>query len=58
MKRRRTFLIVFAILIVILIVGLIALWASRGGLLERVQQGEDIVDLMTPQPTPTPRTPA
>jgi len=57
MKRRRTFLIVFAILIVILIVGLIALWVSRGGgnLLERVQQGEDIVELITPQPTATPR---
>jgi Flp pilus assembly protein CpaB len=56
MKRRRTFLIVFAILIVILIVGLIALWLSRGGgsLLGALQQGQEIVDLGTPQPTPTP----
>ena len=57
MKRRRTFLLIFAILIMILVVGLIALWRSRGGgnPLEMFQRtSEDTTPLATPQPEATP----
>jgi pilus assembly protein CpaB len=56
MKRRRTFLLIFAILIMILVVGLIALWRSRGGgnPLELFQPSEEPVVAGTPQPTATP----
>jgi pilus assembly protein CpaB len=55
MKRRRTFLLIFAILIMILVVGVIALWRSRGGDLSTLfQRGPETEVSETPQPEPTP----
>jgi len=55
MKRRRTFLLIFAILIMILVVGLIALWRSRGGDLSTLFQRTPETEVAeTPQPEPTP----
>jgi pilus assembly protein CpaB len=50
MKRRRTFLLIFAILIGVLIVGLILLWRSRGGgSLSSLLGGEPADTTVTPQ---------
>jgi Flp pilus assembly protein CpaB len=56
MRRRRTFLLIFAILILILIVGLIALWRSRGGgdLSSLLQPEPQVQVSETPRPEPTP----
>lgn len=56
MRRRRTFLLIFVILIMILVVGLIALWRSRGGgnPLDLFQPSPETTDVGTPQPTATP----
>jgi pilus assembly protein CpaB len=56
MRRRRTFLLIFAILIMILVVGLIALWRSRGGgsLSSLLPREPDPVVSETPQPEATP----
>lgn len=56
MRRRRTFLLIFAILIVILAVGLVALWRSRGGgnPLEMLGREPAVETTSTPEPQATP----
>lgn len=56
MRRRRTFLLIFVILIMILVVGLIALWRSRGGEspLSLFQPQPAEPSAATPEPEPTP----
>jgi pilus assembly protein CpaB len=54
MKRRRVFLLIFAILVMILIVGLIALgMQGEGGLLSRFQGASDETTAATPEPEAT-----